>query len=160
MRNPLLMAVVFQLVGIAVILSEIILPSGGILTLAAVGSFAYSIFLVFSHSGQSAGMWVVIADAVLVPVLVVVAIRVLGKTSASLHLELGRDKGVVSQEHELAKLVGGKGTVVNSCRPAGRAEISGKRYDVVSSGDFIDKGSRIIVQEVDGNRIVVNILPE
>jgi len=68
---------------------------------------------------------------------------------------LDKKDGVVSQDMELVKLIGKQGTVVNDLRPAGRAEIDGQSFDVVSTGDYIEKGEEVIVSEVDGNRIVV-----
>ena len=40
-------------------------------------------------------------------------------------------------------------------RPAGIADIDGKRVDVVSQGEWIDATTPIEVIRVDGNRIVV-----
>jgi membrane-bound serine protease (ClpP class) len=50
---------------------------------------------------------------------------------------------------------GDKGTVVTALRPAGRATINGEAFDVVSNGDFIEKGKPIVVTQVQGTRIVV-----
>ena len=40
-------------------------------------------------------------------------------------------------------------------RPSGRAQFAGKSVDVVTEGDFIDKGTAITVLRVTGHRIVV-----
>ena len=40
-------------------------------------------------------------------------------------------------------------------RPTGKALIEGRRYDVVSDGDFIEQGTAVEVVEVAGTRIVV-----
>ena len=40
-------------------------------------------------------------------------------------------------------------------RLAGIAEIGSKRLDVVTEGTFIDKGKRLKVVAVEGNRVVV-----
>jgi membrane-bound serine protease (ClpP class) len=51
---------------------------------------------------------------------------------------------------------GAKGVAESILRPAGKAIFNeNERYDVVTEGDFIDKGSAIIVLSVQGNRIVV-----
>ena len=43
-----------------------------------------------------------------------------------------------------------------SClRPSGIADVDGERVDVVSDGEFIERGTQIIVTRVEGNRIVV-----
>ena len=40
-------------------------------------------------------------------------------------------------------------------RPAGMALINGKKVDVVSIGDFIEKDCAVEVVEISGNRVVV-----
>jgi len=47
------------------------------------------------------------------------------------------------------------GEAFTAMRPAGTAIIDGKRYDVVTAGDFIEKGLQIKVIQVEGMRIVV-----
>ncbi|MGH7811007.1 MAG: NfeD family protein, partial [Candidatus Binatia bacterium] len=51
--------------------------------------------------------------------------------------------------------LGKSGTSLTPLRPAGIADIDGRRVDVVSEGEFIDSGVSITVFRVDGNRIVV-----
>lgn len=53
------------------------------------------------------------------------------------------------------KLLGERGVTVTDLRPAGIATISSKRVDVVTKGDFIQKGEPVVVREVQGPRIVV-----
>jgi len=51
--------------------------------------------------------------------------------------------------------LGKSGTALSPLRPAGIAEIEGERVDVVSDGELIEPGTRILVSRVDGNRVVV-----
>ncbi len=51
--------------------------------------------------------------------------------------------------------VGKTGLATTFLRPAGTALIEGVRMDVVTSGDFIEKDTEIVIVRVDGNRIVV-----
>ncbi|HSV30696.1 MAG TPA: NfeD family protein [Atribacteraceae bacterium] len=64
---------------------------------------------------------------------------------------------VVPEEEKLnyRTLVGKPGRAVTVLRPSGIMEIDGKRYDVVSQGDFVSTGETVVVVEVHGNRIVV-----
>lgn len=55
-------------------------------------------------------------------------------------------------------LVGKRGESFTDLRPSGTALIEGKRYDVVTDGEFIDKGKLIEVTQVTGLRIVVKSL--
>lgn len=57
---------------------------------------------------------------------------------------------------ELEHLVGKVGMAVTHLRPAGTAEFDGERLHVISEGEFIQKGERIQVIRVEGNKIVVS----
>ncbi len=52
-------------------------------------------------------------------------------------------------------LPGATGRAITPLRPAGKVEIDGENHDVVTQGDFLDRGSLVRVVEVSGNRIVV-----
>ncbi|MEX0887475.1 MAG: NfeD family protein [Phycisphaeraceae bacterium] len=56
--------------------------------------------------------------------------------------------------------IGRDGVVTTGLRPAGRAEFDGEVVDVVSTGQWIDRGQRVRVIEVHGNRIVVETADE
>lgn len=57
-----------------------------------------------------------------------------------------------------SELLGKRGEVMTTLRPAGIAVIEGARLDVVSSGDFVERGAHVEVVRVDGNRIVVRAI--
>jgi len=56
----------------------------------------------------------------------------------------------------LEDYVGKTGVALTMLRPAGTALIEGKRIDVVTTGDFIEKDTEIVIRRIDGNRIVVD----
>jgi membrane-bound serine protease (ClpP class) len=68
---------------------------------------------------------------------------------------LGADAGYASAPESDHRWLGAQGTAVSPLRPAGIADLAGKRVDVVSQGEWIDAGAAIEVMRVDGNRIVV-----
>jgi membrane-bound serine protease (ClpP class) len=76
-----------------------------------------------------------------------------------LHTELGAREGFASAPESDRAWLGKRGTTASPLRPAGIADIEGERVDVVSDGEFIDRGEPIAVVRVDGNRIVVRRLP-
>jgi len=53
------------------------------------------------------------------------------------------------------EFLGAKGVSLTTLRPAGTAEINGRRVDVVTDSEYIENGKEIEVVEVDGMRIVV-----
>jgi membrane-bound serine protease (ClpP class) len=72
-----------------------------------------------------------------------------------LHTGLGAAQGYASAPEDDRRWLGKRGRAASSLRPAGIAEIDGRRVDVVSEGELVDAGELIEVVRVDGNRIVV-----
>jgi membrane-bound serine protease (ClpP class) len=62
--------------------------------------------------------------------------------------------GFASAETETG-LIGKTGTALSNLRPAGKADIEGRRLDVVTEGGYILRGATVVVTEVNGARIVV-----
>ncbi|MEA5047854.1 MAG: NfeD family protein [Eubacteriales bacterium] len=53
-------------------------------------------------------------------------------------------------------LVGKSGIALTPLRPAGIAEIEGKRVDVMTAGEFLAKGCRVTVAKAEGMHILVS----
>ncbi|MEE8540575.1 MAG: NfeD family protein [Desulfobacterales bacterium] len=155
MNDNLLLPIILQLTGVVVVIAEIILPSGGILSIVALGAFGYSLFIIFSEISKTIGFAFVAADLVLIPVLVIVGLKLLAKSPVTLRKTLSREEGVSSQPPELEGYMGTQGTAVTDLRPAGTAVINGKRVDVVTRGEYLENGAAIRVTAVTGNQIIV-----
>jgi membrane-bound ClpP family serine protease len=147
--------VVLQLAGVLIIIAEIILPSGGLLSLVAVGLFGYSLFIVFHDISTMAGTYFVLTDLIIIPALLALGLKILARSPATLRETLSSESGVISQSPELESFMGREGKSVTDLRPGGTAIIDDKRLDVVSRGEYIEKDSNLIVVEVTGNQIIV-----
>ena len=91
-------------------------------------------------------------------ILIFLLAKFLPKSSAFSKLVLSEaetsDKGFVSYPSE-KKLIGAEGIALTTLRPAGSAQINGKRVDVVTDWDYIEKGKKIRVLRVEGIKVVV-----
>ena len=56
---------------------------------------------------------------------------------------------------DLQDMVGQSGMCLTTLRPAGSADFNGKKLDVVSEGEFIEKGSAVVIDRIEGLRIIV-----
>ncbi|MDM8552298.1 NfeD family protein, partial [Desulfobacterales bacterium HSG2] len=65
----------------------------------------------------------------------------------------------VDSDTSLNVSVGDSGSVVKPLRPAGSVRIGSDIYDVISEGDFIDKGQAVVITEIQANRIMVALKP-
>lgn len=143
--------------GLIAVVLEIFIPGGVVGTLGGLAIIA-SIIMGFSKN-QTLGGVLLAAGVVLVPVCLIAAMNAAPKLPFSRKLflqeSLDADKGYVSTERGLDSLLGRKGVVVADLRPSGMVDIEGRRTDVVTNGEMIDKGIRVKVVEVEGNRVVV-----
>jgi len=155
MITKLLWPILLQLTGIGVIIFEFILPSAGILTVLSIGVFAFSLYLVFTTVSASTGMIFLVFDIMLIPVVLFFGMKFLAASPATLKTTLSSKDGTVSQPPEWAALLNKQGETITDLHPAGTIVIDGKRHDVISQGEYITKGSRIVVSHVDSNRIIV-----
>lgn len=153
--GKLVLPIVLQLTGVAVIIAEFIVPTAGVLAILSILVFGFSLYWVFAHVSTNAGFAFVIADLIMIPILVVIGVKMLASSRATLSDALASTEGAVSQPPEWSAVAGKEGVTVTMLRPAGSATIDGRKYDVVSRGDYLEKGAKITVVAVEGNRIVV-----
>ncbi len=153
--GALIIPIILQLAGVVVIIAEIVLPSGGLLSIIAAGLFGYSLYTVFTEVSAFAGMVFVIADVILLPVVLIAGIKLLAVSPVTLRTRLSKTNGYSSQLESLNSFKGASGTALTTLRPAGTALINDQRVDVVSRGEYIEKGTAVAVVAVDGNRVVV-----
>jgi len=157
MAGTLFWPFLLQLLAVVVVIAEFILPSMGILTATAIGLFGFSLYLVFTKVSAVAGFIFVAVDICLIPVLVIVGMKLLAASPVTLRTTLDSKEGTQSQPPEWVQLMGCVGSTVTDLHPSGVARINGRRYDVISRGDYITKDSSITVISIDGNRIVVKL---
>jgi membrane-bound serine protease (ClpP class) len=72
-----------------------------------------------------------------------------------LQTQLAAEGYVAPGAEESTALVGRFGEALTPLRPSGRVQIGSNVYDVITDGEFIEKGSRVRVARGDANRLVV-----
>jgi membrane-bound serine protease (ClpP class) len=85
---------------------------------------------------------------------------VLAGPQGPLQFEMGAGWAVAMAPAETPVQVGQEGVSLSQLRPAGKAEFGNLRLDVVSGGELIEAGRQIVVEVVEGNRIVVREIPK
>ena len=58
-------------------------------------------------------------------------------------------------ERTLEGLLGAEGTTQTTLRPFGVADFDGRQIDVCSNGDFIDRGKKVRVTQINGKTVTV-----
>jgi len=76
-----------------------------------------------------------------------------GRLSRS-HLVL-KETEAAAEDSKLDHWIGQEGIAVTALRPAGQIEIGGTRLNAASTGDFIEKGSPVLVTGMEGDHYVI-----
>lgn len=92
-------------------------------------------------------------------VIIAAILKILPKSESFGHLILS-DAVNSTSNPDLRDLSGTEGTSLTILRPAGTALINQQRVDVVTEGDYIEKGKNIVVVKVEGSKVVVKEKPE
>lgn len=147
------------LLGIAVIILELFIPAFGLI--GSVGAAGIIIAIVRAYKISTlAGTLFLLSAVITVPGIIILFFRIFPSTFMGRRLILRRqfdkEEGFSSYDSDTdEKLVGSKGLATSDLRPAGSAEFGEKKLSVVTSGEYIEKGSPLVIKTVAGSRIVV-----
>lgn len=159
----LLFAVFLYVACAVLIVAEVFLPSGGILSVCALACVAGGITVCF-HSSMLAGWLGVLVAAVMVPSLLVGAYKVLPMTRFGQRVILARpvrERGdALTDGPELAKLLGHIGEVLTPLRPVGTCNFDGCRVECAAEGQYIQVGQMVRVIRVEGMQPTVRAIDE
>lgn len=142
----------------------LVVPGFGIVGILGIIAIIASLVLTLIGPGAAPAFIIATATRVVFSLLVALLmsfalLRFLPRLPLGRRLILERGltsaQGYVSAPDSDVQLLGKTGRTSSALRPAGIAEIAGRRVDVVSEGELIDAGQPIEVIRVDGNRIVV-----
>jgi len=142
--------------GIALIGLEMFIP-GGIVGTVGVITLVYAIIYVNKSTYYIA--FILVVSLILAVILYYVNRNVFHKKlmfldRLVLNDSISTEDGYVASESRV-ELVGKKLKAYTDLRPAGVAILDNEKLDVVTDGDFIEKGNKIEVIRVEGMRIVV-----
>ena len=142
--------------GIALIGLEMFIP-GGIVGTVGVVTLVYAIIYVNKSTYYIA--FILVISLILAVILYYVNRNVFHKKlmfldRLVLNDSISTEDGYVASESRL-ELLGQKLIAYTDLRPAGVAVLENEKLDVVTDGDFVEKGNKIEVIRVEGMRIVV-----
>ncbi|MEX2395971.1 MAG: NfeD family protein, partial [Balneolales bacterium] len=107
---------------------------------------------------MSGPIWTMVATLLLGIALIVSLARHLPQSKAFNRLVLASTTGTSSgytSASTVDDLIGLEGVALSTLRPAGTALVDSRRIDVVSDGDFIEKGEKVKVVTSVGSRVMV-----
>lgn len=152
-------AILLLLVGCALVVLEVFVPSGGIIGILSGVALVAALVIAFQESattGPMTGFIFALVTVFAVPSILALAFKLWPKTPMGKAFlgELPTDEEVLPEESRRA-LVGHVGIARTKMLPSGAVEIDGQMVDAVTQGQAIEPGTYVVVVEVRANRVVV-----
>jgi membrane-bound serine protease (ClpP class) len=152
-------AILLLLLGCALVVLEVFIPSGGIISILAAVAFITSIIVASGESlttGPLTGLIFAAITVFVVPILIATAFKYWPKTRMGKAFlgELQTDEDVLPEDPRRA-LLGRVGVARSKMLPSGAVEIDGQMIDAMTQGQAIEPGAYVVVVEVRANRVVV-----
>lgn len=147
----------------ALIIAEVFVPSGGIISICAMVSLIGGLAIFFKHSMMMG--WIGLAIAVvMIPAIVIFAYRLFPKTRFGKSVTLSppkRDRGdAIADMDKLQEMLGKVGVVITPLRPVGMCNFEGQRFECVAEGGYVDKDKSVKVIKVEGTQLTVRVINE
>ena len=144
--------------GLVFVVLEVFIPSAGILGTVAAACVVGGGVLAYRESSGAFGTYIGLS-VVLVPIAMLTALKLFPRTPIGKHMTLGGstfDPGAASAGgDEFRGLEGATGSAETPLRPAGKAMLAGRRVDVITRGEMIERGRPVRVVRIEGNRVFV-----
>ncbi len=158
--------IVIFLIGVGLLLIEIfVIPGFGItgavgIVLMITGLFLglISDFPMVDWSILSVAIVQLASSFILAFIIIFILLKFLPKTEMFNKLILQRNidlRSGYTSDDKIQELVGKVGKAFTDLRPSGTALIDNKRIDVVTNGEYIIKGTKIVVISKEGSKVVV-----
>jgi membrane-bound ClpP family serine protease len=153
--DPIGWAVVLLVVGCGILVLEIFIPSGGLLSFLAFVALVASLIVAFNQS-VTTGLSFMAISVLAVPLAIGIAFKLWPKTPMGKAIlgELPTEEETRPDDPR-RELVGRVGVAQSLMLPSGAVLIDGKLIDAVSQGIAIDPGQPVVVVEVKANRVMV-----
>lgn len=141
--------VVLQLLGAIAIIAEVLVPSFGFLTAGALVAYGFSYYQLYLYNPQFITIMIII-NVVSIPATLVIAVKLLSKSKLSL-----TEQEQFSPQTEFTCEIGEIGIAVTDLRPAGKIKIDSRVIDVLSTGNYLVKGTSVRVAKISNAGVQV-----
>ena len=148
--------------GIVLLAIEIfVIPGFGITGILGILGIVAGIFMSFGINNIAQATLVVFVSLIADIILIIILARFILKSKGFKNIvALETDTAGYHSSVSYDNLLGCEGITDTFFRPSGNIIINDKKYDAITEGEFINKGVKIKVILVEGNRIVIKEIKE
>ena len=134
-----------------------VIPGFGICGISGIVLLLVALGLAYYKLSSTMAIVATVVAVVGVMILIAFMIWVFPHTSLGRRFVLSETAPVVENEdsNSYSRFLGAEGVATSYLRPSGIARIADERVDVITDGDFVEKGTKIKVIKVSGNCVTV-----
>ena len=150
-----IIGIVLLITGFVLVGIEMAVPGFGLPGVSGIISLVLGI--IFTADSVSEGIIMAIIVIVILGIMLAVAMTLLGskkmKSPMVLREDVKGEQGFL-ESSDLEYLVGKEGTAVTDLRPAGKGVFDGIEFDILSGGNYINKGEKIYISRIKDNKLI------
>ena len=152
-------AILCAIVGVGLLILEAFMPGFGLAGISGIVLEVAAVVLMYFNRGAMAAAVMALIALSVAALALTLSLRsaTKGKISQSdliLRATEDTEAGYVASD-DMQVFLGKEGETVSALRPSGIAALEDVRLNVISDGDFIPAGTRVVVTQVDGSRVLV-----
>jgi len=149
--------IVCMLVGVVLLLVEVFMPGFGIPGISGCALLGTGVIMTWIQFGAKVGLGVTVVVLALLAILISIAMRSvakgkLGKSEFVLNEDMSSER---EEKDDMLSLIGEVGEVSTVLRPVGVAEFECGRLNVMTEGEYIERGAKVKITRVDGTNVFV-----
>jgi len=156
-------AVFLFLLSAVLIIAEVFVPSGGLISVCSLACLIGGIAIFFQQSTTAGWIGIVVA-VIMIPSVVIMAYKIFPNTrfgkSVTLEPPVRQVGDAVPDSVELKQLLGSVGKVLTPLRPVGMCDFSGERVECVAESGYVDRDKKVKVIRVEGTQLTVRVVEE
>lgn len=157
----LALAVCLYLLFVLLLIAEVFVPSGGLLTVCALACLIGGTYIFFKQS-TIAGIAGIIFGVIMIPSLLRFAYKTFPHTrfgkSATLAPPERPQGDAVPDTQALGQLLGAVGVVLTPLRPVGMCDFEGRRVECVAESGYVAKNMKVEVIKVESTQLTVRAI--
>jgi membrane-bound ClpP family serine protease len=154
--NITILTVTLLIIGFTLVLLEMHIPGFGVPGIIGAIFLIMAVALTAQNFGQALVMSLAILAILGIMLGIVLTYFSKGKLFKPLILpdEQKKEHGYISSS-DLDYLLGKRGITITDLRPSGSIDLDGVKFDVISNGEYIQRGTEVEIYKVSGVKLLV-----
>jgi membrane-bound serine protease (ClpP class) len=146
--------------GFLLLVLDLLVPTGGILTVLSLGCIVVGVVLAFTYGNAMTGLYTLVGVFVLLPVMAGLMFHFWPKTPIGRRFFLtgtpeNATVAATPFNQEMEALRGRFGRALSALRPAGVVDFDGRRIDALTEGMMVERGQWVRCIDVRAGKVIV-----